>query len=123
MVTAFQGSTNCTAVKAVPMTPSVRACRPGRQHSEQLDAGATMTRSARDWVLLAGNSNRPLAQAVSRALGTPLGACDVERFPDGEISVRLLEPVHRKDVYVLATPARTNGLAAVNASPRAWSHI
>ncbi len=31
----------------------------------------------------------------------PLGACDVERFPDGELSVRLGEPVRRRDVFIV----------------------
>jgi ribose-phosphate pyrophosphokinase len=31
----------------------------------------------------------------------PLGSCTIERFPDGEVAVRLLEPVRRKEVFLV----------------------
>ncbi len=34
-------------------------------------------------------------------LGIRLGASAVERFPDSEVAVRLLEPVRRKEVFIL----------------------
>ncbi|MDT9091587.1 ribose-phosphate pyrophosphokinase-like domain-containing protein, partial [Escherichia coli] len=34
-------------------------------------------------------------------MGCPLGSCAVERFPDGETSVRVLESVRGNDVYLL----------------------
>ncbi|HEU0015789.1 MAG TPA: ribose-phosphate pyrophosphokinase [Longimicrobium sp.] len=52
-------------------------------------------------VLFAGKGNPALAAAVAEALGMPPGACVTERFPDGETSVRLLESVRDKDVYLL----------------------
>ena len=33
--------------------------------------------------IFAGNSNRPLAEAVSRCVGQPLGRSRVTRFSDG----------------------------------------
>jgi ribose-phosphate pyrophosphokinase len=42
-----------------------------------------------------------LATSVARQLGVRLGACSIERFPDGEVSVRLLEPVRRKEVFLV----------------------
>ncbi len=52
-------------------------------------------------VLVSGSSHPALAQDVAHALGWPLGACAVERFPDGECSVRLDAPVRGADLFVL----------------------
>lgn len=54
-----------------------------------------------DIILFAGTSNPNLAQAIAEELHLPLGACSVERFPDGEIAVQLLEPVRQKSVFIL----------------------
>jgi len=54
-----------------------------------------------DFILFAGSGNPELAQAVADALGVQPGRCEVERFPDGETSVRILESVRGKDVYLL----------------------
>ncbi|AEB11148.1 ribose-phosphate diphosphokinase [Marinithermus hydrothermalis] len=51
--------------------------------------------------LFAGNANRPLAAAIAQALGVPLGEALVERFPDGEVRLRLGESVRGADVYVI----------------------
>lgn len=53
------------------------------------------------FTLLAGSASKTLAEAVASRLGTPLGACSVERFPDGETHVQVLEPVRRKEVFLL----------------------
>lgn len=58
-----------------------------------------------DFVIFAGTANPALAQAVARELGVRLGECGVEHFPDGELSVRLLESVRRKEVYVIQPTA------------------
>ncbi|ADD27817.1 MULTISPECIES: ribose-phosphate diphosphokinase [Meiothermus] len=55
--------------------------------------------------LFCGNANRPLAEAVARALGISLGKATVERFPDGEVQVRLLESIRGDDVYLLQSTA------------------
>lgn len=55
--------------------------------------------------LFCGNAYRPLAEAVARALGIPLGKATVERFPDGEVQVRLLESIRGDDVYLLQSTA------------------
>ena len=54
-----------------------------------------------DFVLFGGTANPGLAEAVARELGVTLGRSRVERFPDGELSVSLLDSVRRKDVYVV----------------------
>ena len=58
-----------------------------------------------DCVVFAGTANPALAAGVARELGLPLGACEVERFPDGELTVRLLEPVRRRAVFVIQPTA------------------
>lgn len=52
-------------------------------------------------ILFAGSGNPPLARAIAAEMGSALGACSVERFPDGETSVSLLESVRGKDVFLL----------------------
>jgi ribose-phosphate pyrophosphokinase len=56
---------------------------------------------AEDFIIFAGTANPELAAGVARELGVPLGACAVERFPDGETSVRLDEPVRGREVFVV----------------------
>jgi ribose-phosphate pyrophosphokinase len=61
--------------------------------------------------LLAGNSNRTLAQAVSTHLDVPLTRAQVKRFPDNEIWVTIDENVRGEDVFVLQStsyPANDN---------------
>lgn len=57
--------------------------------------------AADDFVLFGGTANPRLAEAVARELGVALGRSRVVRFPDGELSVSLLDSVRRKDVYVV----------------------
>jgi ribose-phosphate pyrophosphokinase len=52
-------------------------------------------------ILLAGSANPGLAGGVARALGTPLAACLIERFPDGELHVDLHESVRGRTVFIL----------------------
>ena len=51
--------------------------------------------------LVAGNSNRPLAEAIAAYLGLPLTKCSVRRFADMEIFVEIQENVRGQDVFVL----------------------
>jgi ribose-phosphate pyrophosphokinase len=54
-----------------------------------------------EFILFSGTANRPLADEVARALGVRVGAAHVHRFPDGELSVDVREPVRRKDVFIV----------------------
>ncbi|WP_109807906.1 ribose-phosphate pyrophosphokinase [Sphingosinithalassobacter portus] len=61
--------------------------------------------------LIAGNSNLPLAQAVSSYLEIPLTEANVRRFADEEIFVEILENVRGEDVFVVQStsyPANDN---------------
>jgi ribose-phosphate pyrophosphokinase len=51
--------------------------------------------------LFAGTAHPVLASAVADLLKVSLGKCAIEQFPDSETSVRLLEPVRRKEVFLL----------------------
>ncbi|WP_135256717.1 ribose-phosphate diphosphokinase [Thermus caldilimi] len=51
--------------------------------------------------LFTGNAHPDLARRVAEALGVPLGEAVVDRFPDGEVRVRLLESVRGDDVYLI----------------------
>jgi ribose-phosphate pyrophosphokinase len=57
-----------------------------------------------DYRVFAGNSNRKLADAISRELGRPLGVCTVGRFSDGEIQVEIGENVRGLDSIVAVIP-------------------
>ena len=61
--------------------------------------------------LLAGNSNRPLAEAIAQSLDVPLTRAQVKRFPDNEAWVVIEENVRGEDVFVLQStsyPANDN---------------
>jgi ribose-phosphate pyrophosphokinase len=51
--------------------------------------------------LVAGNSNRPLAEAIAAYLGVPLTRCSVRRFADMEIFVEVLENVRGEDAFII----------------------
>ncbi|HYG68285.1 MAG TPA: ribose-phosphate pyrophosphokinase [Anaeromyxobacteraceae bacterium] len=54
-----------------------------------------------DYRIFTGNSNRPLAEAICKALGRPLGRAQVGRFSDGEIQVEIGENVRGCDTFVI----------------------
>lgn len=55
--------------------------------------------------LLAGSASAHLARAVEPHLDLRFAACTAERFPDGEVSVRLDEAVRGSEVILLAATA------------------
>ncbi|MBI1977818.1 MAG: ribose-phosphate pyrophosphokinase [Candidatus Omnitrophica bacterium] len=55
----------------------------------------------RQIAILTGNANRALASAICRYLGIPLGEAVVDRFPEGEIHIQILENIRGKDVFVI----------------------
>src|SRR5437588_2164316 len=56
-------------------------------------------------MIFAGTANPDLARSIAGELGVRLSACEVERFPDGETSVRLDEPVRGREVFVVQPTA------------------
>tara|TARA_B100000686_G_scaffold286996_1_gene312160 strand:- start:2809 stop:3765 length:957 start_codon:yes stop_codon:yes gene_type:complete len=62
-------------------------------------------------VLFSGNGNRELSEAISKKLSLKLGESRVERFSDGEISVKIEENVRGMDVFLIqptCPPAHEN---------------
>ena len=51
--------------------------------------------------LVAGNSNRPLAEAIAAYLKAPLTKCTVRRFADMEVFVEVQENVRGEDIFVV----------------------
>jgi ribose-phosphate pyrophosphokinase len=51
--------------------------------------------------ILTGNSNRPLAEAISARLALPLVKANIRRFADNEIFVEILENVRGEDVFII----------------------
>ncbi|NQV82436.1 MAG: ribose-phosphate diphosphokinase, partial [Rhodospirillales bacterium] len=61
--------------------------------------------------ILAGNSNRPLAEAISACINLPLTRASVRRFSDMEVFVEIEENVRGEDVFVIQStsyPANDN---------------
>jgi ribose-phosphate pyrophosphokinase len=61
--------------------------------------------------LLAGNSNRTLAEAIADHLDTPLTKAQVRRFADNEVFVAIDENVRGEDVFIIQStsyPANDN---------------
>lgn len=54
-----------------------------------------------DFLVFAGNSNRPLAEGIAKRLGQRLGDATVSKFSDGEIFVRINESVRGRDVFLI----------------------
>jgi ribose-phosphate pyrophosphokinase len=52
-------------------------------------------------VLLAGSSHPALAKEIAAELQLPLGRCDIERFPDGELDIQLQENVRGAEVFII----------------------
>ncbi|MEX2452106.1 MAG: ribose-phosphate pyrophosphokinase [Rhodospirillales bacterium] len=61
--------------------------------------------------IVAGNSNRPLAEAISAYLNLPLTKATLRRFSDMEVFVEIQENVRGEDVFVIQStsyPANDN---------------
>lgn len=51
--------------------------------------------------IFSGNSNKPLAEAIAKSVGTELGRSQVTAFPDGETFVKIEENVRGAEVFVV----------------------
>ncbi|MBQ9104299.1 MAG: ribose-phosphate pyrophosphokinase [Clostridia bacterium] len=51
--------------------------------------------------LLAGNSNRELADAIAKELNLSVAAAEVGKFSDGEIAISLPNTVRGKDIFII----------------------
>jgi ribose-phosphate pyrophosphokinase len=51
--------------------------------------------------IFSGRSNRGLAELIAQYLGYPLGRVQLDDFPDGEISLKLLDDVRGCDAFIV----------------------
>ena len=51
--------------------------------------------------ILSGNSNLPLANAISKYLEVPLAKCEVRRFADNEVFVEIHENMRGEDAFII----------------------
>jgi len=61
--------------------------------------------------VLAGNSNRPLAEAISASLNLPMVEASIRRFSDMEVFVEIEENMRGEDVFIIQStsfPANDN---------------
>ncbi|MBL8564128.1 MAG: ribose-phosphate pyrophosphokinase [Hyphomicrobiaceae bacterium] len=75
------------------------------------DARGDGGKSGHNVKLVAGNSNKPLAEAIARQIGVPLTKGVVKRFADMEIFVEIQENVRGQDCFVVQStsfPANDN---------------
>jgi ribose-phosphate pyrophosphokinase len=56
-------------------------------------------------ILFTGSSHPCLAEEVANLLGVKLGQMVLDRFPDGEISLQIMENVRGRDVFVMQSVA------------------
>jgi len=63
--------------------------------------GRELLMTGQSFILFSGTANTSLAAGVARELGVPLGQATIQRFPDGEVNVRLEQRVRRHDVLIV----------------------
>jgi len=51
--------------------------------------------------IFSGNANKSLANAICKQAGVELGACEIKKFSNENIKVRILESVRGKDVFII----------------------
>src|ERR1700742_1949838 len=83
------------------------------------------TNRTRNMKLIAGNSNRPLAEAIGQYLKLPFTKAVVRRFADMEVFVEIQENVRGEDMFIIQStsfPANDHlmeTLIVTDAPPRA----
>jgi phosphoribosylpyrophosphate synthetase len=81
---------------------AIASCR-GMRHS---DHRRTICRPAggnvhSELTIFTGNANPSLAATIARELNAQLGSCVIDRYPDGDVAVQLLDSVRRKEVFLV----------------------
>ncbi len=51
--------------------------------------------------IFSGNANPELARRIADYIGRPLGDVKIERFPDGEVFVKIIENIRGCDVFII----------------------
>jgi ribose-phosphate pyrophosphokinase len=60
-----------------------------------------------EFAVLTGSANPAQAAAIAKSLGSRLTPCQIDHFPDGEVSVRLLAPVRDRTVFLIQSTSAT----------------
>src|SRR5262245_2747958 len=99
----------CTDLRQLASLQRPQALVKSRWRGERAAAWLSSLVEERSMKLVAGNSNRPLSEAIAGYLKTPLAKCVVRRFADMEIFVEVQENVRGEDVFVIqSTSAPAN---------------
>ncbi|MEA2926738.1 MAG: ribose-phosphate pyrophosphokinae [Alphaproteobacteria bacterium] len=78
----------------------------------------------KEFAIFTGTANPALARLIASKLGGQVGACVVDRYPDSNVVVQLLETVRRKEVFLMQSTSPPVGdhlvelLAGSRLSPR-----
>jgi ribose-phosphate pyrophosphokinase len=78
----------------------------------------------KEFAIFTGTANPALARLIASKLGAQVGACLVDRYPDSNVAVQLLETVRRKEVFLMQSTSPPVGdhlvelLAGRRLSPR-----
>lgn len=56
--------------------------------------------------IIAGNSNRPLAESIAKQLDIDLSSAAITRFKDGEIAIEINESIRGRDVFVIQSTSK-----------------
>ena len=93
------------------MAASIKQARP----SNFLDKAMT-----EEFTIFAGSANPNLATAIARELGVRLGARNIEKFPDGEISILefTVESILHKLVVAMVLALRREGVGPMFELPK-----
>jgi ribose-phosphate pyrophosphokinase len=80
----------------------------GRDDSHQVAASLGPAASvspgagvSNEFTIFTGTANPALARAIAHKLGSQVGTCTVDRYPDGDVAVQLLASVRRKEVFLM----------------------
>jgi len=53
--------------------------------------------------IFTGSANPKLAEKIANKLGVQLGGIQIDRFPDGETSVQIMENIRGQDIFIIQT--------------------
>ena len=51
--------------------------------------------------IFSGSANPELAKGIAQIVGIPLGKIEISHFPDGELSVKILDNIRGRDVFII----------------------
>src|SRR5699024_4639375 len=68
--------------------------------------GGNIMKIHKNFKLFSLNSNKVLAEEISRKLNVPLGKCSVNRFSDGEIQINIEESIRGCEVYIIQSTSK-----------------